>query len=274
MCYSTRITRAIRKTKAHIPQRVAVVCSMLQCVALCTRITRAIRKANGDTHYQFSIKTLLSKTHVPQRIAVVCSMLQCVADCCSVHSDHSSHSCVTLAVRSVSDVSQAPVSEKFRVSHRNSTTSLHVQTLHECNDSPLCCSISVMSLIPSCLSYKNTHHRHTHCSVYTAVCCSVLQRVAACCSMQGVVQPSTNAITRVSFLHFSHTKTCIETHTPQRVAVHCSMLQRVVACCSVQLSTIAQSRVTSFNFSHTKTCKDRDKRTTVCCNVLQCVAAC
>jgi len=58
-----------------------------------------------------------------------------------------------------------------------------------------------------------------------AACCSVLQRVAACCS----VKPSTSAITRVSFLHFSHMKTCTKTHTPQCIAAWCSMLQRVAS---------------------------------------------
>jgi len=245
VCYSTRITRAIRKTKAHIPQRVAVVCSMLQCVALCTRITRAIRKANGDTHYQFSIKTLLSKTHVPQRIAVVCSMLQCVADCCSVHSDHSSHSCVTLAVRSVSDVSQAPVSEKFRVSHRNSTTSLHVQTLHECNDSPLCCSISVMSLIPY-VYHTKTRTTDTHTAVCTlqcvAACCSVLQRVAVC-RVYAALHKCNNTSLLSSFL--SHEDMHRDTHP----ATCCGALQHVAACCRVlQRAALHNCTVTSHFF--------------------------
>ena len=102
--------------------RVAVCCSMLQCVAVCCSVLQfvAVKSRRVSTHshmstlYCFSIATFSSKrtmlqcvavccsvtsntkqtskhvyqtrvhTSVLQRAAVCCSVLQCVAVCCSV----------------------------------------------------------------------------------------------------------------------------------------------------------------------------------------------
>jgi len=54
-------------------QRVAVCCSMLQCVELVI---------HDDTHYAFYIAFCVSCSML-QCVAVCCSVLQCVAVCCS-----------------------------------------------------------------------------------------------------------------------------------------------------------------------------------------------
>jgi len=90
------------------------------------------------------------------------------------------------------------------------------------------------------------------------------------------VQPSINAITRVSFPFFFHAKTCQKTHTPQCVAACCSVLQCVAACRIVKPSTNARihcealhkcnNRVSFLHFFHTKTCT-KTPNTAVHCSV-------
>jgi len=81
-----------------------------------------------------------------------------------------------------------------------------------------------------------------------AVWCSVLQRVAACCSV------STLRLKRVTLVNTVR----------ESVAVCCSVLQCVAVCCSV--STLRVKRGTLINTVH--------ESVAVVCSVLQCVTVC
>jgi len=87
------------------------------------------------------------------------------------------------------------------------------------------------------MSHTVTHRTHT-------LCCSVLQRVAVCCSML-----------QTQLCHHTHSRI----HNPHTV------LQCVAACCSV-LQCAADTIMTSHTAAHTTY--------TLCCSALQRVAAC
>jgi len=96
--------------------------------------------------------------------------------------------------------------------------------------------------------------------ICVAVCCSVLQRIAVCCSMY------------ISYLvtTWRAGETMASVSVLQRVAACCSALQRVAVCCSVLQFACIIPR-------DNLTCR-RDNGfcicVAVCCSVLQCVAVC
>jgi len=72
----------------HTCTRVAVCCSVLQCVAVCCIRKTVNRHVQGHTHMYAEtparVATHTDECVVLQRVAVCCSVLQCVAVCCSV----------------------------------------------------------------------------------------------------------------------------------------------------------------------------------------------
>jgi len=61
--------------------RVAVCCSVLQCVAVCSKVLL--------NHYPPTNRACFCHLYkVTLRVAVCCSVLQCVAVCCSVFTSH------------------------------------------------------------------------------------------------------------------------------------------------------------------------------------------
>jgi len=91
-----------------------------------------------------------------------------------------------------------------------------------------------------------------------AVCCSVLQRVAVCCSAWQCQTPDA-----------SHS--CLQT---QQSAVSCSVLQCVAVCCSVlQCMAVSDARRLTLLPANTAISSEL-QCVAVCCSVMQCVAVC
>jgi len=133
---------------------------------------------------------------------VCCSVLQCVAVCCSV-------------LRCVASV--AVCRERLR---QQNTRCFYqwfcLQRIAECcrvlQSVAVCCSFfSVLRCVEK--DFHNKTHAIFLSMVLSAVCCSVLQRVAVCCSVLRCVAVCCSVL--------------------QCAAAYCCVLQRVAACCSV-----------------------------------------
>jgi len=103
------------------------------------------------------------------------------------------------------------------------------------------------------------------------ICCSVLQRVAACC---GVLQ-SLDSFIRVIWLILTGDTTYKE---DLQYAERCSVLQCVAVCCSVLQCVAACCTMTHSYVWHDlqkwHTLRRVSHGVAVCCRVLQCVAVC
>ena len=99
-------------------------------------------------------------TSVLQCVVVCCSVLQCVAVCCKVL--QSVAVCCSVLQRFAACCSAL---------QRRSTTQDHGDEQDQC--------CNVLQRVAVSLPHKTTHM----CKISVAVCCSVLQRVAACCSV-------------------------------------------------------------------------------------------
>jgi len=103
---------------------------------------------------------------------------------------------------------------------------------------------------------------------YVAVCCSVLQRIAACvvCVLQCALQ-------RLLVANRTHYLSCCS--MLQCVAVCCSVLQRIAACVVCVLQCALQRRALLVaNRTHYLSCCIMLHCVAVCCSVLQRIAAC
>ena len=123
-------------------QRVAVYCSMLQCVAVCCIV--------------FSVL---------QRVAVCCDMLQCVAECCSALQVVQNTCCLN-AVCCVICIYTSILHDSHI--HRDLLTRTPATRMSEV-------SIAVQCSMMYCVAVR------CNVLQCAAVCCSVLQCVTECC---------------------------------------------------------------------------------------------
>jgi len=161
-------------------QRVAVRCSVLQCVTYIahTDIKRVIADARKLACIMLqvccSILQCVAVCYcVLQCVAACCSMLQCVAVCCSVLQ------CVTyIAHTDIKRVSgDARKSQLLNVPVNEG----HV-TLFEAQRLPVCCSVLQYIRILSSSHEQSLPLAYMYTHLRVAVCCTVSQRVAAAVS--------------------------------------------------------------------------------------------
>jgi len=224
-------------------QRVAVCCSVLQCVAVRCGVS-SMCPTSGIMRIALGIRMAshLKHVYIYTSVAVSCSVLRCVAVCCSVL--HASHEC----------------DDEDSARHQNTQPSekrIYIYIWALCS--------SVLQCV-ACVSHEwddedSARHQNAQPSetrIYIYMCCSVLQCVAMYCSvLQSVAVLFLCVAACCSGLHASHnwddqdsiqhqntqpSETCICMH------MYCSVLLSVAVCCSV-LQCVA-----------------------VCSSVLQCVA--
>ena len=165
------------------------------------------------------------------------------------------------------------VPDKRHRKTRTRRTSAHDAISHLLRQVHMCCVCrilycSVLQRVAACCSVLQRVVLSPTCSDrYTcvAVSCTVLQRVAACCS---VLQ---RVILYCSALQLAISPT--GTHVLQCVIVCCSVLQRVAACCSVLRYRPRAPTGTHVSQCRTLYCSVL-QRVAACYTVLQCVAAC
>jgi len=157
-------------------------------------------------------------------------VVQCVALCCSVVQCVDVAGCNTLQ-----------------------HTATHCNTLRHA----VCCSVlQCVAMLQGATGAISASNNGVHNKVTSAVCCSVLQRVAVCCSVLQCAAVCCNVLVCVAVCHRhnqrlyprrwhrSHASTMLQCvavccSVLQCVAVCCSVLQRVAACCSVPQARLA-----------------------------------
>jgi len=238
-------------TKRVAQCRVAVCCSVLQCVAVCCSVLQCIpchtwMQSLGTkqvAHFPMQVESLnflykmscsiFDVDWVLQSVAECCSVLQCVAVCCSV-------------LQYVAPLQNELLDFRCKLSHSVSCTKWAAQFLTsvECcrvlQSVAVCCSM--LQCVAVCCSVL--HLYKTSCSISdvdgvlqsVAVCCSVLLCVAVCCSV----------------LHLYKTSRSISDvdGVLQGVAECCSVLLCVAVCCTftkwgVQFLTSVESRLST-----------------------------
>ena len=153
-------------------QCVAVCCSVLQCVAVCCSVLQFVAVCRS----------------VSQCVAVCCSVLQRVAACCSALDVHSVM-CVFLFINNLTF-------EKFinqmtfeKLLQRVAVCRSVLQRVAVCRSVLQCVARSpTLSALWSCFCQMHWHahfrkiHEQADFWEIVAACCSVLQRVAVCCT--------------------------------------------------------------------------------------------
>ena len=183
--------------------RVAVCCSVLQCVAVCYSVLQCV-VMRCDVSFShpaaFCVCRTSSLTVVRLCVLQCCSVLQCVAVCCRV-----------------------------------------LQCVAECCSIVVCCSVlRCVAVCHSVIPWPFAFIEHFHsqwrdfasCLLQcVAVCCSMLQYVAVCCSVLQCVAVRCSVLQCVAM--------CCS--VLQCVAVCCSVLQCVAVCCSVLQCVVLSS---------------------------------
>jgi len=190
--------------------------------------------------------------HALQCVAVCCSVLQCVAVCCSVLQ------CAAMMFGGSDRTPQgsdplfpAPLSTK-RAWIRTSVSHTHIYCarvfvcLCVCMFVFVCACACVCGAAIGCSEYPSIRAPN-----YGAVCCSVLQCVAACCTL----------LLRILLLCLV-IASCKVYYMLPCVAMGCSVLKCGAMCCSVSGGTVRSGK-------H-KQCEHVSKM----CHVLPCVAVC
>jgi len=73
-----------RQSSGINSERVAVCCSVLQCVAVCCSVLPCVAVCCSRFLHRTRLETVVWAAEVRNKFRMCCSVSQCVAECCSV----------------------------------------------------------------------------------------------------------------------------------------------------------------------------------------------
>jgi len=262
------------RTQAHLNvlRCVAVCCSVLQSVAVCCSVLQCgavwcwVLQRDARLAHQAHPTHIHAKSKQASHTCTSDTQDMLMSHTCKPHAHaflsrmHASHTCMPHTRECLTQIHASHTCKPLAHASLLHTTHAHVTHM---NASLIC-----MPRTHACLSHVNASHArmlHTHACLslsrgQVAVCCSVLQCVAVCCSVCSVMRCVAVCCSALQ---------CVAV-----CAVCCSVLQNVAECCRVlQSVAVCCSVLQQGNHTHPRLILSR-MRAAVCCSVWQCVAVC